>query len=89
MRSLGGNYIIDLTTAAVAHIFNDRTLWVHNQWGPEEREIISKQHKAIARAIRQGNATRARKLATSHIQEMGRMVAELYPAVLEEIIDWR
>jgi DNA-binding FadR family transcriptional regulator len=89
MRGLGGNYIIDLTTSAVAHIFNDRTLGVHNHWGVGERDIISKQHRAIARAIQQGNSTRARKLATSHIEDVGKLIVELYPAVLEEIVDWR
>jgi DNA-binding FadR family transcriptional regulator len=90
MRKLADNDVLDLTTAAVAHIFNDRTLGVHNyKLSREERATIGKQHRAIAQAIRRGDVAKARRLAANHIKELGVLMVELYPAVLEEVVDWR
>jgi GntR family transcriptional repressor for pyruvate dehydrogenase complex len=90
LRRLAGNYILDLTGAAVAHIFNERWLGVHNhQWSREERTLVAKQHRAITQAIRRGSADRARGLAADHLLEVGEMAVNLYPAVMEEVVDWR
>jgi DNA-binding FadR family transcriptional regulator len=90
MRRMAGNYVVDLVSAAIAHIFTERSLGAHsNHWSREERVLIAKQHRALAQAIRQGHVDRARNLATSHLQEISDLVLKRYPAIREEIVDWR
>jgi DNA-binding FadR family transcriptional regulator len=57
MRRLAGNYVLDLMSEAIAHIFTERSLGAHNyHWSQEE---------------------------------LGQLVLKLYPALLDEVVDWR
>lgn len=90
LRSLGGNYVLDLTNSAVAHIFTERTLAVHfHHWSPDQRAMLTEQHQAICRAIQDGDAPLARDLACGHLMEISAIVTEAYPGLVDEMIEWR
>jgi DNA-binding FadR family transcriptional regulator len=90
VRALAGNHIINLVSDSIGHLFSERAGGAGGRhFKPEHRKEVAKTHAQIARAIVQGNVSRAHRLALEHMLAEADYVAGLYPGVLDEVIDWR
>lgn len=90
IRELAGNDVLALTSEAIAHLFTERTLALHNyHWDHEQRLSIHREHLKIAGAISAGDFSSARKFAEDHMISVTRQVEELFPRVATEIVEWR
>jgi DNA-binding FadR family transcriptional regulator len=90
VRELAGNYIVDLVADSIGHLFSERAGGSGGRhFKPEHRKEVARTHVQIARAITQGNVSRAHRLTFEHMLAEADYVASLYPGVLDEVIDWR
>lgn len=56
---------------------------------PDAREQVAKDHDAIIKAIEKGDGKKAERLMREHMEEFIELVAERYPGMLDEVVDWR
>jgi DNA-binding FadR family transcriptional regulator len=84
---MSGNGIVGLFCQSLAEVFRERVSGV--LFAPDQREEIVSAHEAIARAIETGNGTRAEKLMREHMEHYAEFVLERYPAIMDEIVEWR
>jgi GntR family transcriptional repressor for pyruvate dehydrogenase complex len=85
--SMSGNRILNLFVHAIADVFHDRVVGM--LFPPEKRGDVIRDHEAIARAIAKGDGTRAEKLMRAHMEDYARYVETRYPALMDEVIEWR
>lgn len=87
VAGMSGNRILDLFGSALLELFYDR---VSGMLFPVSRRSgIRDAHAAIAEAIRDGDADRAETLMREHMVEYVEYAKRRYPALLDEIVDWR
>jgi DNA-binding GntR family transcriptional regulator len=90
VRELAGNYIVNLVADSIGHLFSERAGGSGGRhFKPEHRREVARTHAQIARAITQGNVSRAHRLTFEHMLAESDYVASLYPGMLDEVIDWR
>ncbi|GAA4478832.1 FCD domain-containing protein [Rhodococcus olei] len=90
LRQMAGNYILALVGSALAHLFSDRAIGAHpSAWSDQERTVFADAHAEIGRAIRAGDAAKARELATVHMRESVAMTLGEHPAILKDRVDWK
>jgi GntR family transcriptional repressor for pyruvate dehydrogenase complex len=87
LSGLSGNRVLDLVGQALDDIFVDRIEGMI--FPPEARAGILRDHRAIARAIINGNATRAEKLMQVHTKEFLTSSIKRHPGLIDEIVHWR
>lgn len=84
--SMSSNQILNLFAHALADIFHERVAAV--LYPREKRSDVIAEHRAIAEAIKSGDADLAERLMREHMEDYSRYVALRYPALLEERIRW-
>jgi DNA-binding FadR family transcriptional regulator len=87
LAGLSGNRVLDLEGQGLRDMYADRIEGM--AFPPEARSGILRDHRAIARAIISGNASRAEKLTRSHMEEYLFYSASRNPGVLDEVVQWR
>ncbi|PND50612.1 FadR/GntR family transcriptional regulator [Rhodococcus sp. ENV425] len=89
LRNLTGNYVLDLTGSALAHLYTDRMLGAHpEEWNEKERESFTEPHRQIHDAIAAGNAELARTLTRAHMREVIDRISRQNPRILDERVEW-
>lgn len=87
VAGMSGNRILDLMGSALLEIFYDR---VSGMLFPvSRRDGVRDVHAEIAQAIRDGDADRAETLMRQHMVEYLEYTRKRYPALLDEVVDWR
>jgi DNA-binding FadR family transcriptional regulator len=86
---LSGNRVIGLFLLALEDIMHDRVLRGRMLFPLEERPNVIKAHVDIAVAIGAGDGPRAERGMREHMEVYASYVRERYPALIDEIIDWR
>ena len=82
-----GNRILDLMTRALKDVFTSR---INGMVFPaEDRDRIRADHSAVVEAISDGDADKAERLMREHMEEFAERVAQRYPGMLDEVVDWR
>lgn len=87
LSGLSGNRVLDLIGKSLDDIFVDRVEGMI--FSPEDRAEILNDHRAIARAIVNGNANRAEKLMEAHTHEFLNAALHRHPGLTNEIVHWR
>ncbi len=87
IAQMAGNRILHLFSLSLEDIFHDR---VSGMLFPVSRrgEVVA-AHRAIANAISRGQAAHAEKLMRDHMSEYAEYVKRRYPALWDEVVDWR
>jgi DNA-binding FadR family transcriptional regulator len=87
VAGMSGNRILDLIGSALLEIFYDR---VSGMLFPVSRRSgVRDVHGEIAQAIRDGDAESAEQLMREHMIEYVNYTKRRYPALLDEVVDWR
>ena len=81
------NGIVALFCQSLADVYHERVRGV--LFPVDRREDVVTAHEAIARAINNGNGSRAEKLMREHMEEYAAFVFERHPAIMEEVVEWR
>lgn len=82
-----GNPVLDLFARSLQDVYSAR---VNGSIFPiDARDRVNTDHKAIIKAIRNGEARRAERLMREHMDELAQYSAERYPGLLDEVVDWR
>ena len=87
IAAVSGNPIIDLYSHSLQHIYRDRV--GGTAFPTQTRKQVARKHEVTANAIFAGDARRAERLMREHMAEYGEHVAERFPGLLDEIVDWR
>lgn len=87
VAGLSGNRILDLFGEAIKEVWTDRVSGL--MYPSDAREQVRKDHEAIAKAIANGDGRKAERLMHEHMIEFSSFVAERYPGLLDEVVDWR
>ena len=88
VAGMSGNRILNLYGIALLGIFHDRV--GNGQLFPvSRREGVRNAHEEIARAIIAGDGARAETLMREHMIEYAEYVRKRFPALLDEVVDWR
>ncbi len=82
-----GNRILDLFGRSLKDVYAERVSGV--LFPMEARERVQCAHEDIVDAIEAGDEALAEKLMREHMQEFLGFVAERYPGLLDEVVDWR
>jgi DNA-binding FadR family transcriptional regulator len=85
--SLGGNPVLETVASAVGAIFRLQVLRQVDLLADQPRFLES--HRDIARAIAAGQATKAKRLAEDHMQDIIAVVNRQKPDLLGRSIEWR
>jgi DNA-binding FadR family transcriptional regulator len=82
----GDNSVMALAANAIQSLWSQRVTTV--LFAPEDRPMIFRQHRDIARAIERGNGRQAEKLMREHMQQYQEYCERRYPARLDDVVDW-
>ncbi len=82
-----GNGIVSLFCQSLADVYHERVRGV--LFPVDRRGDVVSAHQAIARAINNGNGSRAENLMRQHMEEYAAFVFERHPGIMEEIVEWR
>jgi DNA-binding FadR family transcriptional regulator len=86
VASMSDNAVLNLFSASLEALFRDQ---ISGLLSPvDERQQVLEVHSAIARAIANGNATRAERLMREHMQQYADWVRARHPQMLDKVIDW-
>lgn len=86
VAGMSGNRVLDVFGSALTCIYTDR---LSSFVAPRrERDEVKQIHQEIADAIVGGDAETAEKLMRSHMEQFGRYVADRFPGLLDEVVDW-
>ena len=88
MAGASGNRILDLFGKSLKDAYSER-IRSSFIFPLEARQRVQEDHEAIIAAIEEGDADKARKLMTEHMEEFAGFVAERYPGLMDEVVDWR
>ena len=87
MSGASGNRILDLFGKSLKDVYSER---IRSFIFPiEARERVQADHEAIVAAIEEGDAEKATRLMREHMDELAGFVAERYPGLMDEVVDWR
>jgi DNA-binding FadR family transcriptional regulator len=86
LATLSGNKVIDLVATALKELYTTRVV-ASGLVNDLEHEQLRSEHKEIAKAIMDGNAARAERLARKHSEYYLGVVAE-YPGFADSMITW-
>lgn len=87
VASFSGNRIMSLFGQSVTDILRDR---INGNLFPKSRRAdVLTVHRAIARAIIDGDANRAQELMGEHMAEYAGYVKRRHPGLMREVVDWR
>jgi GntR family transcriptional repressor for pyruvate dehydrogenase complex len=82
-----GNRILDLFGRSLKDVYLER---VSGMVFPiDARERVQAEHRAVVKAIEAGDAKKAERVMRAHMEDFVRYVTELYPGLLDEVVDWR
>jgi GntR family transcriptional regulator, transcriptional repressor for pyruvate dehydrogenase complex len=84
---LSGNSILYLFSHSLEDILHDRVTGM--LFGVDQRSEVVEAHRAVAQAIVKGQPTKARQLMHAHMERYAHFLAERFPALMDEIVDWR
>lgn len=87
LAGLSGNRVLDFMGRGLKDLYTDR--FEQTVFPMEARDQIAHDHRAIAKAIVAGNATRAERLMREHMLDFARFYEERNPGALDEVVDWR
>ena len=87
ISNLSGNRVLTMILQALSHIVVEHI--VRDLDPLAERQEISDDHVAIARAVIDGRATRAQRLMTEHIEHLVSYYREHFPDKVDEYVQWR
>lgn len=87
VAGLTGNKILDLFGESIKDVWLERIVGL--VFPEEARSRVHEQHEQIARAIADGDGDAAEEIMRAHMSEFLDYVAERYPGMLDEIVDWR
>jgi GntR family transcriptional regulator, transcriptional repressor for pyruvate dehydrogenase complex len=82
-----GNGIVALFSDSLAHVFREKVSGV--VFPERRRKDIVRTHVMIADAIGAGDGPRAEQLMREHMNEYAKYVGQRYPAMLDEVVEWR
>ena len=82
----GKNPVMELAANAIQSIWSQRVTTV--LFAPEDRPLVLKQHRDIARAIERGDGRRSEQLMREHMQHYQQYCERRYPARLDDVVDW-
>ena len=84
---MAGNSILFLVTHSLGALFHER---FHTMlFPPDERQDVADDHIAIAQAILRGQVPESEATMREHVERYTEYVADRYPALLSEVVDWR
>jgi DNA-binding FadR family transcriptional regulator len=87
VAGMSGNRILDLFGEAIKEVWFDRV--TGTMYPSDAREQVRRDHETIAKAIVAGDGRKAERLMRAHMQEWAGFVADRYPGLLDEVVDWR
>jgi len=82
-----GNGIVAIFSDSLAHVFREKVSGV--VFPERRRKEIVRTHKEIADAIGAGDGPRAEQLMREHMVDYAKYVGQRYPAMLDEVVEWR
>lgn len=82
----GQNPVISLAAKSIQSIWSQHVTKV--LFGREDRPEVHRQHEAITRAIENHDARRAERLMREHMRHYQDYCESLYPARMDDIVDW-
>jgi DNA-binding FadR family transcriptional regulator len=82
----GQNRVIALAAKSIQSIWSQHVTKV--LFGREDRPEVHRQHEGITRAIENHDARRAERLMRAHMQHYQEYCETLYPARMDDIVDW-
>jgi DNA-binding FadR family transcriptional regulator len=85
IASMTGNHVLDLYGRSLMDIHGER---IRPIFPPDQRTKVLRTHQRIADAIIAGNADEAQRLTSRHIEALTKSIKELFPGLLDEVIDW-
>jgi DNA-binding FadR family transcriptional regulator len=85
---MGGNRILSLLSQALDAVLRDRVVG-GMLFPPEDRAAVGEVHASIAQAVADGEADRAEQLMRDHMQRYADYLRRRYPALIDEVVDWR
>jgi DNA-binding FadR family transcriptional regulator len=83
---LTGNRILELHSGSLVHIQNERLRPI---FPVGARAGVLNVHNRIANAILARNGPEAERLMHRHMQQLSTKLRELFPGLLEEVVQWR
>jgi DNA-binding FadR family transcriptional regulator len=81
------NNVTSLLQKAMTHVYIVQA--VGNRLPPDYRDHIVAEHLAIAKAVSKGNVAASIRLGEAHARSNVAQVLERYPAIADEMVDWR
>jgi GntR family transcriptional repressor for pyruvate dehydrogenase complex len=87
ISTMSGNRVLTMILQALSHIVVEHI--VRDLDPMAERQEISDDHVAIARAMIDGRATRAQRLMAEHIEHLVSYYRKHFPDKVEEYVQWR
>lgn len=87
ISTMSDNRVLTMLLQALSHIVVEHI--VRDLDPLEERQEISDDHVAIARAMIEGRATRAQRLMGEHILHLVTYYRERFPDKVDEYVQWR
>jgi GntR family transcriptional regulator, transcriptional repressor for pyruvate dehydrogenase complex len=81
------NPILNLFGRSLKDVYTERV--PGSLFPMRERKKVQADHEAIIDAIQRGDAAAAEELMRKHMDDFWRWVTKRYPALLDEVVDWR
>lgn len=86
VAGMSGNRVLDIFGGALTCIYSDH---ITTHTAPRaERARVRSVHEKIAQAILNGSSTRAERLMRTHMEQYRAFVAERFPGLLDDVVDW-
>jgi len=87
ISSASGNPILDLMARAIKEVYHERVSGM--LFEPDYRRQLQEDHRGVVDAIESGDPEKAEMRMRVHMEEFAQKVAERYPGMLDEVVDWR
>lgn len=88
VAQLAGNSIIFLFSHSLEGILHDRVAG-GMLFPVDARQEVVDAHRQVASAIAKGHAQKAESLMREHMERYAKFVAERYPVLIDEVVDWQ
>ena len=82
-----GNRVMDLFGQSLRALFNDRV--GDRMMGAHDRDVVRKEHRAIANAIAARDPDAAEGLMAAHMTTFTEIAVQVIEGLLEDVLDWR
>jgi DNA-binding FadR family transcriptional regulator len=86
LAGTSGNPVLDLFGQSLRDVYNARVS--ATLLAVDTREQVLREHKAIVKAITNGDVEAARRLTKRHMESLMATVSKLFPGLLNEVVSW-